>query len=241
MSATFLTARWTNLLMANFKIDKAILQPYCPVHTELDQWNGDYYVSMVGFLFEQTKLKGLAVPFHQHFEEVNLRFYVRYQDKNTNEWKRGAVFIKEIVPKTMISLVANTLYGEHYETRAMQHDFLEKEEQKHVAYRWQVNKKWNFLECIADSKAQPLQNNTEEEFITEHYWGYTQINPTTTNEYEVRHPRWNIHEVKHFSMLCDIKTLYGEAFFESLSNKPSSVFLADGSPISIMGKATLKR
>ena len=110
MNKKFLTAEWNNLIMANYLIDPAILLPYLPANTELDLYNGECYVSLIGFMFQKTKILGLTVPFHVNFEEINLRFYVRVKDGDT--WKRGAVFIKEIVPKFAITLVANTLYRE---------------------------------------------------------------------------------------------------------------------------------
>ncbi len=30
-------------------------------------------------MFRDTRVKGLPIPFHRNFEEVNLRFYVRRQ------------------------------------------------------------------------------------------------------------------------------------------------------------------
>ena len=118
---TFLTAEWRKLIMANYVVPPSLLAPFVPKNTELDFWNGNCYVSLIGFMFQNTKLKGIRIPFHSNFEEVNLRFYVKH--KKDNEWKRGAVFIKEIVPKFMISLVANTLYGEHYQTLPMKNAF----------------------------------------------------------------------------------------------------------------------
>src|ERR1700733_4846171 len=106
----FLQAQWTNLLMLNYEVDPEILKPYLPPATELDLWQGKALVSMVGFLFKNTRVFGVKWPLHVNFEEVNLRFYVRHF--NGTEWKRGAVFISEIVPKRVISLMANTLYNE---------------------------------------------------------------------------------------------------------------------------------
>lgn len=105
---SFLTAEWRKLVMANYQVEKEVLLPYLPVGTELDVWNDKCYVSLIGFLFQNVRLLGIKVPFHTNFEEVNLRFYVRYQDAGV--WKRGVVFIKEIVPKFALSLVANTIY-----------------------------------------------------------------------------------------------------------------------------------
>ncbi|MBP1651849.1 MAG: hypothetical protein H6Q26_2006, partial [Bacteroidetes bacterium] len=119
MQSPFLSAEWRNLLMINFQADPAVLQRYVPYRTELDTWNDIHYVSLVGFMFQNTKVLGLSIPFHRHFEEVNLRFYVRYKDGQ--EWKRGVVFIKELVPKHAITFVANTIYKEKYATHAMRH------------------------------------------------------------------------------------------------------------------------
>ena len=115
MTKTFLQAEWRKLAMVNYSIDKKILDKYLPPKTEIDLWNDICYVSLVGFMFKNTKVKGLKIPFHTNFEEVNLRFYVRYEDNG--EWKRGVVFVKEIVPKPALTFVANTVYKENYENQ----------------------------------------------------------------------------------------------------------------------------
>jgi uncharacterized protein len=234
MPRPFLTASWTNLLMANFLIDKKILKPYTPAYTELDDWNGNTYVSLVGFHFGDTRVFGIRFPFHVNFEEVNLRFYVRYKDGHM--WKRGVVFIKELVPRTMITFIANALYGEHYETRAMAHQFETRDDLFHVAYSWKAGKEINYLKASTTLSKEPIKAGSEEEFITEHYWGYTRISERKTTAYEVQHPRWNVHTVRTFDFKCNIETLYGPVFREALSSKPTSVFLADGSGIQVMNK-----
>lgn len=103
-----MTASWNHLIMANYAVDPEVLQYYIPLHTELDLYEGQCYVSLVGFLFDEVRLKGWRIPFHTRFPEVNLRFYVRYKEQG--QWKRGVVFISEIVPKPAISWVANVLY-----------------------------------------------------------------------------------------------------------------------------------
>ncbi|HLK97530.1 MAG TPA: DUF2071 domain-containing protein [Hymenobacter sp.] len=234
MKKTFLTGEWRNLLMVNYEIDPRILQPYLPAKVELDSWNGTHFVSLIGFRFMHTKVKGIAFPFHRHFEEVNLRFYVRY--KAGREWRRGVVFIKEIVPHGMVAvaLIANTLYNERYTTHFMRHawrtptpDTLE------VDYQWKVQGEWNFLRARAEQAACPIPEGSLAEFITEHYWGYTKASATVTTEYEVAHPRWQTHQVLEHEVRCNTRALYGDAFVEPLSGSPASVFLAAGSPISI--------
>ena len=76
--------------------------------------------------------------------------------------------------------------------------------------------------------------DSAEEFITEHYWGYTFINKQCTGVYEVQHPKWQIHKVKSYDIVCNTKQLYGEAFVDTLNGKPKSVFLAEGSDIKVL-------
>ena len=132
MQKVFFTAQWRKLIMANYLVDPAILKKYIPAKTELDQWNGNYYVSLVGFMFQNTKVLGIHFPFHKNFDEFNLRFYVRYKEEGV--WKRGVTFIKEIVPKNIVTFVANTLYRENYITLPIKHKITETKNEIYVKY-----------------------------------------------------------------------------------------------------------
>lgn len=233
----FLTAEWNNLIMANYIIDPSLLLPYLPTKTELDVYNGNVYVSLIGFMFENTRLLGIKIPFHVNFEEVNLRFYVRYFENGN--WKRGAVFIKEIVPKSAISLIANTLYNEKYSTMRMKHFLNEHGEEIQMGYHWKHKNKWNRIEAITQNKLVPMLAGSEEEFIAEHYWGYSRYNNATTVEYAVQHPRWEVYPVKEYTIDCDFSALYGNRFSSLQTAVPNSVFVAKGSAISILHKRNL--
>jgi uncharacterized protein len=230
-TSDFLTAEWKNLVMANYEIDSNILKKYLPAGTELDDFNGKTYVSLVGFLFQNTKVKSIPIPFHGNFEEINLRFYVKY--KKDNEWKRGVVFIKEIVSKPLVSLVANTVYNEHYMVLKTKYDQQYSASDFTVAYHWEHNDSWNWLKATGELCKSFAPPGSLEEFITEHYWGYTKVDRTLTSEYEVSHKKWNIHPVNNYSVNCDFGKLYGEDFNMLNSLKPSSVFIVDGSEISV--------
>ncbi len=237
MAKKFLTAEWNNLIMANYVIDPAVLLPYLPAKTELDFYEGKCFVSLIGFMFQKTKLLGVTIPFHKNFEEVNLRFYVRYNDNGV--WKRGAVFIKEIVPKPAISFVANTLYHEKYSTCRMKHFYKVEGQQVQLGYHWKHIGKWNKMEATASNTLYPMQPGSEEEFIAEHYWGYSRFNTQTTYEYAVEHPAWEVYKVNNYLIDCDFTALYGNAFSFLQSAIPNSVFIAKGSPIAILHKKQL--
>ncbi|QHL86578.1 DUF2071 domain-containing protein [Nibribacter ruber] len=228
MQNTFLQAEWRKLILANYEIDPAILVKYLPAGTELDFWKGTCFVSLVGFMFQDTKLKGLPIPFHTDFEEVNLRFYVKRLENGI--YKRGVVFIKEIVPKPALSLVANVIYGEPYVTARMKHSWVHKEVALEVEYQWKKNV-WHSLKVAAASNCIPITEYSEAEFITEHYWGYTKRTQKKTSVYEVTHPRWDMYPVSDYSIQVDFQLNYGADFGFLSTATPTSVFLAEGSPI----------
>ncbi len=234
----FLTAFWKNLVMANYEINPDLLKEFVPHKTELDLFNSKCFVSLVGFMFLDTKILGLPIPFHTNFEEVNLRFYVKY--KSGNEIKRGVTFIKEIVPKFFIKAVANNLYSEKYDSMPMKHELSNSQDKINVEYSWNFENNWNYIKAEAEKNSFSAKENSEEEFITEHYWGYTKVNENETSEYQVEHPKWKLHNVLNYDINCEFGKLYSEKFSFLKNAKPSSIFLAEGSEIVVRKGSTLK-
>lgn len=227
--SSFLTAEWRRLILANYAVAPSVLQPFVPEGTELDTWNGRCYVSLVGFMFLNTRIKGIAIPFHSNFEEVNLRFYVK-RIMPEGSIRRGVTFIKEIVPKAAISIVANTVYKEPYETMPMRHSWKEADGMLDIQYEWK-KEKWHSLRVLAASIAEPIAAGSEAEFITEHYWGYTKTGKKRASEYPVEHPRWEIYPVKEYAVNVNFGKVYGAEFGFLSNEKPVSVMLAEGSGI----------
>ncbi len=223
--------------MLNYEVDPDVLRPYLPTGTALDTWNGRHYISIVGLMFERTKLYGLPVPFHRTFEEVNLRFYVRREvrsDANERaEMRRGVVFIKEIVPRHAVTLTARAFYNENYITLPMHHDIRRQGDALAVRYEWGQRDSPHRLEVCVSGEPALLQDGTEEEFIAEHYWGYTRQRDGSTLEYEVEHPRWRVWRASpdNAALHCDVERVYGSEFAASLDGAPTSSFLAEGSPV----------
>ena len=233
---SFLKAEWRKLIMVNYEVNPDILKSYLPIGTELDFYNKKCYVSVIGFMFLNTKLLGMKIPFHINFEEVNLRFYVKRIE--SNEVKRGVVFIKEIVPKSAITFVANRLYNENYETLPMNHFWNIDKDKLKISYQWKKNKQRNSIAVEAINKETEIKKGSEVEFISEHYWGYVKDKKKTT-EYEVKHPKWKHYPVVNYKVEVDFLASYGKNF-ECLQNqKPSSVFLMEGSEISVDNKKVL--
>lgn len=229
----FLRAEWRHLAILNFDVDPALLRCFVPRGTELDTFQDKSYVSVVGFLFRNTKLLGVPVPFHRNFEEVNLRFYVRR--KGPEGWRRGVVFVKELVPRAAIAFLARLLYNERYASVPMSHR-LERDEDgriRSVRYGWRFAGREHHMRLAGLAASAPIQDGSVEEFIAEHYWGYSAQRDGSTLEYRVEHPRWAMASASEARLDCDVSQLYGSGFAESLNLPPASAFVADGSAVTV--------
>jgi len=231
----FLTGEWRYLAMLNYRVEPALLEPLVPCGTTLDRWQGATYVSLVGFLFRDTRVLGVRVPLHRDFEEVNLRFYVSREVGG--ELRRGVTFIKEIVPRRAIAAVARIAYDEPYVALPMRHSIGEQTNTdaapSAVRYEWRRRAGWSALVVEASGTATPLVSGSEAEFITEHYWGYTRQRDGGTVEYHVTHPRWRTWTVTSAAVHGDLVELYGTALGDVLRRPPDSAFLAEGSAIAV--------
>jgi uncharacterized protein YqjF (DUF2071 family) len=229
----FLTARWEDLVILNFEVPPAALATLVPRGTELDLWEGHALVSLVGFLFADTRVRGLAIPGHREFEEVNLRFYVRRR-MDVEPDRRAVVFIRELVPRYAIAAIARILYNEPYLSVPMSHRTrVDSDRGGRIEYAWRYRGDEFSLDASVDGRAQILAPGSEAEFITEHYWGYTRQRDGGTLEYEVEHPRWRVWPAPRVTFRGPAATLYGPVFGEILTGPPRSAFVADGSRVTV--------
>lgn len=223
----FLRAAWRHLIMLNYACDPALLQARVPAGTELDLFAGTCYVSVVGFLFLNTRVLGVPIPGHRNFEEVNLRFYVRREQ--AGEVRRGVVFVKELVPRLAIAEVARRVYNEPYEAVPMAHRV--DAEAGDYAYSWRYR---GALCEVRGKRVGPLAlapPDSEAAFITEHYWGYTRQRDGSTAEYQVEHPAWRTAPLAESHFEANVAALYGPEFVPVLAPAPKSALVAEGSDI----------
>lgn len=232
--AVFLKAKWENIIMANYEIAPEILEPFLPKGVNLDLFDGKCYVSLVGFMFKKTKLFNIPIPYFGTFEEINLRFYV--VRKEENQIKRGVVFINETIPYPIVAWMANKLYKEHYTVVPTKHQINCDDSTQKVNFEWLLNKKWKSIYVEASNEAAAMKKDTLEQFIYEHYYGYTKIDEDKTEEYKLQHPSWNTYKVLDYKIECDFEAMYGKAFSVLNYTKPEAVFIAEGSAVAIEWK-----
>src|SRR5262245_185314 len=217
----FLSAEWRNLLMLNYVVDPDVLKPLVPAGTELDLWLGQAFVSVVGFRFLKTKVRGVPIPFHRNFDEVNLRFYVKRFVHG--ECRKGVAFIKEIVPRRVIAFVARWIYNENYVRHPMRSSVSIPGK---VRYEWRRRGIWEHIEAEVIGDAILPVTGSKESFITEHYWGYAAQRNGSTVEYGVEHPPWRVWRCDSPKLTCDVSSLYGSRFAPFLSCPAESAFVA---------------
>jgi hypothetical protein len=150
------------------------------------------------------------------------------------------VFVREFVPRAAITIIANALYEEPYATLPTRSSMVHSQGLLGVEYAWRHDGRWHSLAVEAAPEQQPIAAGSEEEFLTEHYWGYTKRRDGSTSVYEVRHPRWNIYPISSRTIHADLGTLYGPAFAHLDGANPSSVLLAEGSAVSVHSGTSLR-
>ncbi|MCP5535948.1 MAG: DUF2071 domain-containing protein [Akkermansiaceae bacterium] len=220
----FLNARWEDLILANYEVDPQVLEPYVPGGTLLDLFEGQCFVSLVAFMFKKTRVMGIPVPFHRNFEEVNLRFYIHPEGEPE---KRSVAFIKEIVPRSVIPLISNTLFKEHYVATRMSHKIAP----PNIEYTWGANLMSRIAINLTNKPARPASGSIEE-FITEHYLGFTK-HPGGTIQYEVFHPQWEVATVTDSQIDVDFAMNYGEDFAFLNDATPVNLCYTKGSDVSV--------
>ena len=227
----FLKANWEQIIMANYEVPDAVLLPYLPAGVELDTFQGKSFVSLVGFKFSSTRIFNFPIPYLGTFEEINLRFYVKKYENGIV--KRGVVFINETVPYAVVAWVANVLYKERYVAVKTKHSWTFSEQHKHIKYCWKINQNWNHISVNAYQQSNEMQKGSFEEFIFEHYFGFTKIDDNTTEEYSIHHHRWTINAIEEVDINCNFKDMYGSDFAFLNSLAPTAVFITNGSAIAV--------
>lgn len=234
--ALFLKANWENIIMANYEIEPSILIPFLPKGVEIDFFNEKAYISLVGFMFKKTKLFNIPIPWFGDFEEINLRFYV--VRKENDEIKRGVVFINETIPYRIVAWIANKLYKEHYTVVPTKHEIITENSMQKIKFEWLLNKNWQSIYVESSTKSNFMKKGSLENFIYEHYYGYTKVDENKTEEYKLQHPSWETSEVINYEIDCDFEAMYGNSFSVLNQTKPTAVFIAKGSSVGVEWKRT---
>lgn len=239
----FLTAEWRNLINLTYAVPPELLLPYLPKGVEIDTaLGGKAHVSLVAFDFLHTRLKGISVPFHINFPEINLRFYVRYQGQ------LGVVFIREFVPKYCIALVAQRVYNEPYRATSM--TSITQQEAGGITVKHQLT--WAGATHTIAATGRPFGQlpdgqyqlhtpaaGTPDHYFKEHTWGFGTAHSGHTLCYRVDHPVWEIYKFGGYELALDFGAVYGPQWAFLSQATPDYALLAKGSAVRVHGARKL--
>lgn len=232
--APFLTATWQDVVLLSFPVDPRALQPLLPGGVEPDLWQEQHLITLVGLHFRDVRVQGMPVPCARRYSQVNLRFYVRR--RCPDGWRRGVVFVKQIVPGRLVALVARRRYQEKVAAMPVAHSSVDMPGDaghRRIAYRWRSPWGWNSLSVAVAGDPQHPGPGSLEEFVVERYYGYNRMRDGSTLEYRVDHPSWRVRQAAYPELVCDAAGLYGAQFVESLGGLPVSALVAEGLPVAV--------
>ncbi len=228
----FLRARWENLCLITYSVTPSVLEPLMPKGLRADTINENVFISLVAFDFLDTRVKGMKIPFHVNFPEINLRFYVR------NNEKRGVVFIREFVPKYFIALFARMLYNENYKSIKMKSGITVNDERR-VIHDININGIKYSVKVTAENKPYMPSESSLEHFFKEHEWGFGKSKSGETLMYRVEHPHWKTFPVINYDLNFDYGKIYGSRWEFLNRQKPFNITLAFGSEIKVFSPTKL--
>jgi hypothetical protein len=238
------------------------------------------FVSLVAFEFQQCRVLGVPWPGHTHFAEINLRFYVRTAagspmrtaaspaparvpasrgvPPSAGGGQRGVVFIREFVPRPLITWAARKFYNEPYitapitsritqDTRSLTAEYALSFPLPTAANR---DGRGSRATSALDAPQQTLRitgrkpvtrpgPGTVEHWFKEHSWGFgmksgrTPATPPRPLVYEVIHPTWGIYPVESYDLKFDFAAVYGSDWGFLSGSKPASVLFAAGSEVAV--------
>ena len=226
----FLTARWCNLILANYAVPEDLLRPLLPPGCELDRRDGACWASLVGFQFLDTRVFGIGWPGFRNFPEWNLRFYV------THEGQRGVCFVREFVPSWLVATTARLIYNEPYRAARMSMDIQDEPATLTATYTVKWGGRVHSLRAVGRKPSYRPAADTAEHWFKEHSWGFGTSRRGKLIRYEVNHPEWDVYDAHEFAADVDWGALYGPEWGVMQKAEPASVVLAVGSAVSVYPK-----
>jgi uncharacterized protein YqjF (DUF2071 family) len=226
----FLTARWCNLILANYAVPEGLLRPLLPPGVVLDTRDGTCFASLVGFQFLDTRVFGVGWPGYRNFPEWNLRFYVKHGGQ------RGVCFVREFVPRWLVATLARVLYNEPYRSARMTMDVKDLPAAVAASYTVEWGGRRHTLRAVGAKPAVRPGPESREHFFKEHSWGLGTSRRGDLLRYEVTHPEWDVYPVREYRADVDWGVLYGPEWAVMNDREPDSVILAAGSEVSVYPK-----
>ena len=226
-------ANCSEIVVLDIRIDPKILLPRVPKGLELNYHDDKAYVSLVGRFLNDVKMARFPFLASRGFAELDLRFYVKRQS-GPREIK-GTCVIKDYVPNAYGSWMLSTLFKTSLGRMEMSRQasgFGKRGLAPKIDYKWKVGEFQNRIMIKGRSLMRKTGPETQIGFILNHKHEFATRNSKTV-QYRVQRPPWIVWDAAQACFQCDARNLFGQEFAKTLAGRPSSVFIAEGSPMTI--------
>jgi len=190
---------WTDILFLHFEVEHAELRSLIPDDLKLDDFNGKYYVSVLGFNMHKLKpSKRLAIKFRADYNEIQIRTYV---SKNN---KRGLYVLNMEVADKISSFVAQILSGMPYNR-----SLVERTENSYL----NINKHKGYYLDVDYDVLDKIDKSPLVKWLTEIYRFYI-FKANDLKLFEIHHKEWSLHEInlRHLKINYQFKNLKIDAY-----------------------------
>lgn len=179
---------WNNAVFLHWKLPSTVLRPLIPEGLELDDFEGQSWISLVAFTME--KIRPAYLPswsFISDFHEINLRTYV------IHDHKPGVFFLNIEAEKSLSAWISRKLSGLPYE----------KSKITRLPGSYQsVNTRKGFnLDATFEIGKQITTKTPLERWLTERYSLYLEKNKQLFR-YDIHHKEWALNEIKINKLSC---------------------------------------
>lgn len=213
----------SELVVINFLVPPAILEPLVPKGLELNYLADETYVSIVCNVVRKSGF--LSNPFSGGFTHLCLQYYVRR--KADPKSRKGICQIRNFTSSSAGSWGSKLeMECKKIKMKRSNSGFSGKSGAPEVEYQWQVEDHWNKLRIKARNPMKNIGPKTKVGFILEHKNLYQSVKGRTL-QFEVRHEHpWIAWDAAHANFTCDVQQLFGKDFVKPLARRPSSVFVS---------------
>lgn len=208
---------WNDVVFLHWQVELHELQPFVPKELEIDLFEGKPWVSLVAFTMEKVRPRcAPAVRVLSTFDEVNIRTYVRWNNKV------GVYFLSIEGGKRLSCAIAKRVSGLPYRFSRMQR----------TAHRYSsANAEFDDTIEIEYGIAGRLREKTAlDTWLTERY-ALFQERRSAVLSFEIHHAEWSLREIE-----VHRGDIWYKRFEQLLHGAPNKVHYSEGVRVVAWGK-----
>ena len=186
-----MTQTWHNLLFAHWPVERSQIEPLIPRPFSLDLFGGNAWIGVVPFYMSNVAPRGIpSVPWVSAFAELNVRTYVRIEDRP------GVYFFSLDAASWLAVRAARAFFNLPYHTAAMSVVVGPSETIRYHSRRRPDNAGEFQATYSAIGSSFVAESGSLEHFLTERYCLYHISHSGLPYRLEIHHPPWSLQPAK---------------------------------------------